>query len=247
MTDLLDQRYAISLVSAANSNPRKSSDGDKTKLSYWKSRIFKPTYIRNGEKITSPNFCVEMQHDGTRVRWSLGPANLEAAASKARTMYLYLISSGWDATKAKYNPAAAAKQADPTVGQFIEAVEAVADVETKTLRGYINALRKIVADIAGLAGDSSKFGSGQGHKNWLKQIHGVKLSALTPKAIQEWKRSFLGKTAPDPVSQRSARVSVNTSYAVHGRSLVPGSSSTWNWKCRNLCRSAVASLSPGKT
>jgi hypothetical protein len=194
----------------SNSNPRKSSDGDKTKLAYWKSRIFKPTYIRNGEKLTSPNFCVEMQHDGTRVRWSLGPANLEAAASRARSMYIFCISNGWEATKAKYNPTAAARQADPTVGQFLAAVEAVADVKPKTLHGYAGALRKIIADITGLARDAAKFGDGQGHKDWLLKVHGVKLSALTPKAVQEWKRSFLSKAESDPVSQRSARVSVNT-------------------------------------
>jgi hypothetical protein len=188
----------------------KQPDSDKTKLAYWKSRVFRPTYVQNGQKLTSPNFCVEMQHDGTRHRWSLGPANLDAAASRARAMYLFLVANGWEATRAKYNPDAAARQADPTVGQFIEAVQAIADVETKTLRGYIGALRKIVADIAGLAGDSAKFGSGPGRKDWLKQIHGVKLSALTPKAIQEWKRSFLSKAEPDPVSQRSAKVSVNT-------------------------------------
>jgi hypothetical protein len=181
-----------------NLKTRKPSECDKTKLAYWKSRIFRPTYVRDGQKVASPNFCVEMQHDGKRHRWSLGPANLNAAASRAKTMYLFLISNGWEATKAKYNPTAAARQADPTVGQFIEAVQSVADLEPKTFRVYIGALRKIVADIAGLAGDSAKFGSGQGRKDWLKQVHDVKLSALTPKAIQEWKRSFLSKAQPDP-------------------------------------------------
>jgi hypothetical protein len=197
---------------------RKWSDGDKTKLSYWKSRIFRPTYIRNGEKITSPNFCVEMQHDGTRVRWSLGLANLDAAASRARDMYLFLISNGWEATRAKYNPAAAAKQADPTIGHFIKAVEAVADVEPKTLRGYVSALRMIVSDIGGFSDDAHKYGGGQGRKDWLENVHAVKLSTPTPKAIQEWKRSFIAKAGSDPVSQRSAKVSVN-SFLRFARSL----------------------------
>jgi hypothetical protein len=90
----------------------KRSAGDKTKLEYWKSRVFRPTYIQDGQKLTSPNFCVEMQHGGMRHRWSLGPANLNAAASKARAMYLFLVSNGWEATKAKYNPTAAARRAD---------------------------------------------------------------------------------------------------------------------------------------
>ena len=151
-----------------------------------------------------------MQHDGVRARWSLGPANLEAAATRARAMYLFLIANGWEATRAKYNPTAAARQADPTIGQFISPVQAVADVDPKTLAGYIGALRKIVADIAGLADDSRKFGCGRGHKDWLEIVNNIKLSELTPKAIQEWKRAFLARAEPDPVSQRSARVSVNT-------------------------------------
>ena len=148
-----------------------------------------------------------MQHDDERVRWSLGPGNLDAAASRARGMYIYLVANGWEATRAKYNPAAAAKQADPTIGQFIKAVEAVADVEPKTLRGYISTLRMITSDIGGFSGDVHKFGNGQGRKDWLENVHAVKISTLTPKAIQEWKRSFIARAGSDPVSQRSAKVS----------------------------------------
>jgi hypothetical protein len=186
-----------------------ASTSDKTKLAYWRKRIFKPTYLRDGQKLTSPNFCIEMQHAGKRVRWSLGPANLEAAAARARTMYLYVVSHGWEAALTKYRPAAV-RQADPSVGQFIDAVRLVADVEPKTLCGYSGALRKIVSDIAGLADNPKKSGRGRGHKEWLGSVHSVKLSALTPKAIQEWKRSFIARAEPDPVSQRSARVSVNS-------------------------------------
>jgi hypothetical protein len=32
---------------------------------------------------------------------------------------------------------------------------------------------------------------------------------LTPQRVQAWKRSFLAKAAPDPLSQRQAKVSVN--------------------------------------
>jgi hypothetical protein len=197
---------------------RKQSGGDKTKLAYWKARIFRPTYIRDGQKLTSPNFCVEMQHEGVRARWSLGPANLEAAAARARAMYLFLIANGWEATRAKYNPTAAARQADPTIGQFIATVEKIADINPKTLRGYVSSLRKIVVDIAGIADDARKYGGGRARKDWLERVHSVKLSSLTPKAVQEWKRSFLGGAGSDPVSQRSARVSVN-SYLRSARSL----------------------------
>jgi integrase len=41
-------------------------------------------------------------------------------------------------------------------------------------------------------------------------VHAVKLSVLSPSAIHEWKRSFLAKAGQDPISQRSAKVSVNS-------------------------------------
>jgi len=38
----------------------------------------------------------------------------------------------------------------------------------------------------------------------------VKLSALTAKEIQKWKQDFTARAEPDPISQHSARVSVNS-------------------------------------
>src|SRR5690348_5068382 len=120
---------------------RVSSPNDKTKLRYWRRRIFKPSYIRDGVKMQSPIFCAEIQHKGKRVRWSLGPANPEAAATRARELYLYLVAKYWKATLAIYRPTTLA-QADPTIGAFIEAVRATADLNPRTLKGYVNSLRK---------------------------------------------------------------------------------------------------------
>jgi hypothetical protein len=188
---------------------RVSNQNDKTKISFWKRRIFKPTYVRDGVKITSPNYCIEIQHQGKRVRWSLGPANPEVAAAKARDLFLFLISNGWEETLAKYRPSSA-PSADPTIGEFVQAVQAVADLEPRTLAGYVNSLKKIVVDISGMSGDRRKFGSGKTHKAWLAKVHAVRLSVLSPTAVQTWKRDFLARAGQDPVSQRSARISCNS-------------------------------------
>src|ERR1700693_635086 len=197
------QESTVSNAQEIRKPPRKS-ENNKAHLSYWKKRIFRPTYSKDGQTHESPNFCVEIQHAGKRVRWSLGPATRIAAADRALKMYDFIRVNGWEAALAKYRPAAA-RQADPSIGTFIKAVEAVADIEPRTLKGYLGALRKITADIAGLADDKRKVGSGRGHKEWLARVDAVKLSALTPKAVQEWKRSFIARAEPDPVSQRSAR------------------------------------------
>ena len=58
--------------------------------------------------------------------------------------------------------------AELTVGQFIEEVKAKADGDPKTLEGYCRSLRKIVADIYGLADSREKFDfHAGGYQRWL--------------------------------------------------------------------------------
>jgi integrase len=111
----------------------------------------------------------------------------------------------------KYRPKNFETKSNLTVGQFIALAESVASVEKVTLRGYIAALRKIVSDSFGLDAGKKKFDPHSGgNREWLERVHAVRLANFTPQKVQAWKRSFLLKAARDPVSQRSAKVSVNT-------------------------------------
>jgi hypothetical protein len=106
-----------------------------------------------------------------------------------------------------------------TVGDFIAEVKAKADGDPKTIEGYCKSLRKIVADIYGVPDTPAKFDyRAGGHQQWLTKVHGVRLESLTPAKVQAWKRSFLAKADSDPLSQRQARVSVN-SFLRQARSL----------------------------
>jgi len=49
----------------------------------------------------------------------LGTNNAEIAAVKARDIYLKVVSEGWDAAMALFNPEMVVKKADPTVGDFL--------------------------------------------------------------------------------------------------------------------------------
>ena len=187
---------------------RRQHPRDKTKLNYWKKRIFRPAYLRDGQKIQSPNYAIEIQHAGVRKRWSLGPGNPEAAAARARDLFLYVYSNGWEAAISKYRPAQV-PVADPSIAAYLSQVEKSADLKPRTLATYATALRKIVSDSFGLD-DRRKHGSGKGRKEWLEKVGAVRLSELTPARIQEWKRSFLARAGQDPLSQRSARVSCNS-------------------------------------
>src|SRR5262249_34843568 len=53
-------------------------------------------------------------------------------------------------------------------------------------------------------------GSAHTHRLWREQVEAVKLSVLTRDNIQKWREDFIASAGPDPVRQRSARVSVNS-------------------------------------
>jgi hypothetical protein len=76
----------------------------KTDLRYWKKRVFQPKYTRDGNTHKSPNWAVYIQHRGRRHKWSLGTANQEAAAAKAKDIFMRLQSGGWEAAVQKYKP-----------------------------------------------------------------------------------------------------------------------------------------------
>jgi integrase len=98
-----------------------------------------------------------------------------------------------------------------TVGQFLQELEAKADLKPETLKGYVIAFRAIVADIFGINGGKEKFDyRGGGHARWLEKINAIRLADVTPAKVQEWKRVFIARAGNDPIRQRSARTSFNS-------------------------------------
>jgi integrase len=199
--------------------PLEAGGVSKTNLDYWLERVFKPTYSRDGRTITSPNWAVEIQHRGKRHKWSLGTANKAAAAARAKEIYLFVAANGWGEAFDKFRPELAAKKPNVTLAEFLDEIRATADVSANTIEDYARAFRKIVADLIGLDDNPSKYDYRTGgYQNWLSRVEAVKLAWITPQRVQVWKRSFLAKAAPDPLSQRQAKVSVN-SFLRRARSL----------------------------
>jgi integrase len=198
-------------VSTAQAKPLTHSFG-KTDLRHWKERIFRPVYSRGGEEHESPNWAVEIQHRGRRHRWSLETPNRDAAAARAREIYLSVLSTGWEATLLKFRPEQAPreKQKNVTLGEFLQEVSAKSDGDPRTLAGYARVLRKIVADIFEIDGEGKHDYRKGGHAKWLEKVHSVKLADITPADVQAWKRAFLRKAGSDPLAQRTAKVSVNS-------------------------------------
>jgi hypothetical protein len=94
---------------------------------------------------------VEIQHGGKRHRWSLASPNREAAAARAKEIYLFVQANGWEMALAKFRPQfRKEKKQNPTVGEFLDELKARADAKAKTLEDYARAFRTIVAAVAGI-------------------------------------------------------------------------------------------------
>jgi hypothetical protein len=148
--------------SAKAKKPKKSGRFAKSDVRYWLAAVKRPTYTRNGETFESPYFMVSIQRRGKRVGMSLETGNRDAAARRAMEMFEYVRANGWEAGLAKYRPAMHRKGADPTVGEFIEAVRATSSINKPTLETYFRALRRLAADIAGVERGPSMFDMSHG-------------------------------------------------------------------------------------
>jgi integrase len=157
-----------------------------------------------------------MQHHGCRDFFPLQTPNRAAAASRARDIYLHLISHGWDPTIAKYKPSLVKDQATSvkppqlTVGTFLEEVFRSTS-NRRTVEGYATAFRTIVSENFGLSSDEKKYDAYHGGRaEWLNRVHSISLDQVTPTRIQKWKQSFLAKAGCEPLALRKARISVNS-------------------------------------
>jgi integrase len=186
----------------------------KTDLKFWKGRIFKPVWQRSdGRRAQSANFAVEISFRGRRIKWTLDTPNRDAAAARAKEIYLFLQANGWEAALERYRPKETPKPkaSEITVGEFLAAVRATSGLSNRTFTDYAEALRRITAAIGAVPSSNRKFDKVNGGRlQWLERVGAVRLAKITPEALEHWKRAFLAAAKLDPISQRSARVSVNS-------------------------------------
>ena len=188
----------------------------KTDFRYWSENVFRKGYTKNGRRLYTKEWYARMQHDGRREFFPLRTPNKAAAASRARDIYLHLVSHGWELTSAKYKPkllqrqTASDKQPPCTVGAFLEEVFRSTS-NRRTVEGYATAFRTIVSDSFGLSIDQKKYDYYHGGRaKWLTRVHSIALDQITLGTIREWKQSFLAKAGSDALALRKARISVNS-------------------------------------
>jgi integrase len=226
MMSLEQKKTGLSTKNVQEVSKRKltARNHGKTDVRYWRKAVFQPSYTRNGARRMLDEYAVKLQFAGRRETIPLGTANREIAAQKAREIYLYLQSHGWDETLLKFKPKSRwSSSAVTTVGEFCEQVQTVWSGKAKTLGDYIRAFRTIVSNIFGIDGGTSKYDyRGGGRKSWLQRVDGIRLREITPDKIQKWKVDFLKRADSNPAKRRSASISVN-SLLRQGKSLfAPG-------------------------
>jgi integrase len=207
-------------ASAASESQKNAQAGKKAKaryskddLRYWMQTVKKPRFTSDdGEVVESVNYAVSIQWRGRRKNLSLGTPSREAAAAKARAIYREVVVNDWGPVLKRLRPAMEVKRPDPTIGEIITAIRERIRKNPQTLESYFRSLRRIASAVCGVPLDSSRFDltGGGGREQWLERVHAVKLSQLTEDRLQKWTKSYLAAAKPDPKSQRSAQISLNS-------------------------------------
>ena len=159
-------------------------------VDYWKERLYRKTFTRDGERHEVPEWSVRLQHLARREAFALATANAAVAAIKAKEIATFLAANGWEPTLAEYKPDLLAKADVCTIGQFLADVKERSHLKPITVRRYAVKLRKLVADVAkidaGLRGKAQrmKYDCFQGgREEWRGKIDAQRVDILTPETV----------------------------------------------------------------
>jgi hypothetical protein len=191
----------------AQTNPQKIRRVGKSHLDYWRPRLNKRSYLWDGKEIEIPEWQVRISHLGRREWFNLSTPNQDAAADKARKIYLSLISKGWQATLDEFKPDMQVAKDGSTVGEFLDQVKAVSGLKPVTYEIYAKKFRSLVAGVFKIKGGKAKhdYVNG-GHRAWLDRVHAVRLDKLKPDRINEWKVRELRAASKNPLQLKHASV-----------------------------------------
>jgi hypothetical protein len=177
---------------------------------YWVDRLFRPTYVRDGRTFQVAEWYVQIQHSGRRKKVGLATNDREAASRKAARLYEAIRTKGWTEALRLLAPERndSRTRNRSTVGGHIELVTPFLGVRPVSRKKYSYCLRRIACDLAGI-NDEGKKKYDPTHKPWQDKADKIKLSMLSPLAIEEWKADFLKRAEPSPGEQLAARRNVN--------------------------------------
>ena len=232
----------VAKVVSATAKKGKWSKGDAR---HWTGRLFKNSFTSGDQLRQTADWCVRIAHKGKRQTFNLGTPNAEAAASRAVAIYRSIVGAGWDAALLEHKPQAAPKAAKPaTLGEWLAAVKATAELRATTFTTYAQSLRQIMAEIEDI-GDQpaldengtpkrdrkrrvvllSRFDYRAGGRDaWAAKVDALPLSVLTAAAVQRWKLEYINRAGTAPDARRRAENSAAT--------LIRCARSLFSAKCR---------------
>lgn len=185
----------------------------KSHIDYWKAKLRKQKLYPDCWDTTGrhKNWEIYLQHRGRREWFNLGTPNKDAAAAKAREIWTALRANGWEKALETFKPGMVAINNCPTVGEFLALIESHSTLRPATLYTYGRKLRTLVAAISGQTNELAKFDQHNGgHDAWLAKIQARKLSFITATKILAWKRAMITRAGDDPLAQRKARHTINS-------------------------------------
>lgn len=188
----------------------------KTAAAYWLGKVKKPA--------GSALYGVQIAYRGKRHRFPLETANAEAAAEKARSIYLSLVANGWDGALAQFKPQAVQQFKPATLGAWVEAVKATAELRPTTFTTYTQCLRQIAAEIEDIGDQPALDENGNpkrdrkrrpvllsrfdyragGREAWIAKVDALPISVLSAAAVQRWKLEYIGRAGNAPDARRRA-------------------------------------------
>jgi integrase len=183
-----------------------------THADYWKGKLRKRTsYGREGQTKEIPEWQVRLFHAGKEGWFNLATPNADAAAPKARDIFVYLRANGWDATNAKFKVDTAVAPKGATVGELLNQVKAVSGLKPVTFEICSRKFRTLVAGVFKINGGKAKHDYVHGgHKEWLGRVHAVRLDKLTPERVNKWKVRELESANGNPLKLKRARVTLRS-------------------------------------
>lgn len=189
---------------------------------YWKPRLFRRAYENKGRECEVNDLYIRIQHGGRREFFPLHTTNRDAAAIKARDIYLTVKGAGWLDALAKFKPDAEGQpKLDVTVGDYLAAVDSTRRLRARTFDNYRRCLRTVVAESFGIKlkkGESKYDYRTGGHTLWIQRVDDTRLERLTTDVVNRWKRDRIAGVGHSPAALASARRTVN-SYIRCARSL----------------------------
>src|SRR6516162_2198134 len=147
----------------------------KTDHRYWIAKVYKAAGVRNGKRTESPIWSVRLQHETGRTTFPLDTSNREAAAARARDIYMFMQVNGLESAIREFKGGSIAmpteKKPGATIGEFLAELKTVADLKPKTFEGYACALRTITSQIFGIDGGNERYDYRTGgREKWVERV-----------------------------------------------------------------------------